>query len=219
MILCVVSLAAAVRAADPDPVKVRLDTAQDAYRAEMKIYREKGTAWLEAREATARKGGDKKAVDRVHEEQRVFRTVSDLPTAAPPDLRQRPVDAKAKLVKAYTAAVKEWTKAGDDKAAAEVEKELGLIKAWKDISVTRRMWTHDRGEYHLTGKGRWEELLDGKICDHKWVEIDRTPEYVELQSTKDGRRYRIRISAESADYSVEPVNSVPLPTYIGKWVE
>jgi hypothetical protein len=57
-------------AADPDPVKTRLDTAQDAYRAEMKVYREKGTAWLETREGTARKSGDKKAVDRVHEEQR-----------------------------------------------------------------------------------------------------------------------------------------------------
>ena len=163
-ILLVIPLLAA---ADPDPVKVRLDTAQDAYRSEMKLYREKGTAWLEAREATARKGGDKKAVDRVHEEQRVLRTVSDIPAAAPPDIRQRPVDAKAKLVKAYAAAVKDWTKAGDDKAAAEADKELGLIKVWKDISLTRRVWTHEKGEFRLVGKGQWEERVpDGRTLTY-----------------------------------------------------
>jgi hypothetical protein len=218
MILCVVSLAAAVRAADPDPVKVRLDTAQDAYRAEMKVYREKGTAWLEAREATARKGGEKKAVDRVHEEQRVFRTVSDLPTAAPPDLRQRPVDAKAKLVKAYAAAVKEWTKAGDDKAAAEVEKELGLIKVWKDISVTRRVWVHNRGEYRMVGKGLWEEIADGRSLEGKFTEVERTKDYVEIRGTFDEGRHSVRLSEKAADYRIQPATEFT-ERYPGRWRE
>ncbi len=214
MILGVVSLAAAVRAADPDPVKVRLDTAQDAYRAEMKVYREKGTAWLEAREATARKGGDKKAVDRVHEEQRVFRTVSDLPAAAPPDLRQRPVDAKAKLVKAYAAAVKEWTKAGDDKAAAEVEKELGLIKAWKDISLDRRVWVHEGGYYAMDGKGTWtQKHQSGR--SYKLVEVDRTDEYVEIMARDGNVTYVARLKNDEVEYRSPNVKV----EYKGKWQE
>jgi hypothetical protein len=147
----------------------------------------------------------------------VFRTVSDLPAAAPPDLRQRPVDAKAKLVKAYAAAVKDWTKAGDDKAAAEADKELGLIKAWKDISVTRRVWTADNWGFRLVGKGVWEETRpDGSTV--RWMETDRTPEYVEIRAIFKNLKYVYRFTTTTVDTQIEPAMEFKLGA-AGKWAE
>jgi hypothetical protein len=211
------ALALPATAAEPDPVAEKLDKALDAYKGEMKAYREKGTAWLEAREAAARKSGDRKRVDQVLEEQRLFRTVSDLPRTAPEDLRARPANAKAKLVKAYQSAVKEWTKAGDDARAKEAEKALTMVQAGVDFSLDRRVWAHDKGRFRMVGKGVWEELTpEGQTL--KLVEHDRTASEVELQHTFTGKVVTLKLRDGLAAFQPEPT-APPRTLYAGKWSE
>ena len=218
-LLLVMVAVTSARSGEPDPVRGKLHKALDGYQMEMKAYREKGAAWLEAREKKARAAGNKKALDAVHEEQRVFRTVSDLPKSAPMELRADPAEAKAKLVRAYGEAVKGWTKAGADDGAADAEKRSAAVKVWYDPSLDRQRWVYPKGEYRLIGTGRWVEWLNGRVLEGRFTEIDRTAEYVEIQHTAPGNiKHTIRLTGESNNYRIDPATEFTTRDK-GKWAE
>ena len=213
--MTLILLPALTLAQPADPVAARLDAAQDAYREAMKVYREKGAAWLEAREKEARKAGDKRRVDAVKEQRTLFDRTDELPKGAE-DLRQRATDARAKLVKVYEGAVKEWTKAGEDAKAAEAERDLAWVRIGVDPREPRKVWRHGEGFYRMIGKGRWQETHGGKVHPFQWIEVARTDSVVTLQATNGPHRYTLKLSSTAGENTCEPFEQ--LPTYRGGWV-
>jgi hypothetical protein len=215
---CVVTLliAFAARADDAtDRIDAKLDKALAAYQTEMKTYREKGNAWLATQETAARAAGDKKRLDKAREESRVFRVVSELPAQAPTDLRKRPGLAREKLLLAYAAGVKDATKAGKDKLAAEFEQDAARIKSGVDPSLDRRQFVHPTGEYCTNGKGVWVETApDGGRLTFR--EVDRTPEYVEIITTIGARTIDVRLTNAGAFYR-DRVSGEHNLEYRGRW--
>jgi hypothetical protein len=116
--------------ADKDPIRDKLVAARATYDAEIKQARKQAEDWLEKREATARKDGNKKLLDQVKEERKAFEEDGELPKAAPAVLRQKPAAARKAMDAAYAEAVKAYTRAKKDDEAAAVE------EAWKAFGVT-----------------------------------------------------------------------------------
>jgi hypothetical protein len=107
--------------ADKDPVKDKLLTARATYDAEMKQVRKQVEDWLDQREATARRAGDKKAVDQIKAERAALEDDEVLPKSVPGALKQRHDQARKAMDAAYAEAVKEYTKADKSDEAASVE--------------------------------------------------------------------------------------------------
>ena len=114
---------------DKDPIKERLFAAKKEYDAEMKAYRAAAEAWFDKREEAARKDGNKKLLDQVKAERDTFDESGALPKGVPAAIPQKAVSAKKGLEIAYELAVKEYTKAKKDDAAAAVEKEWKAFAA------------------------------------------------------------------------------------------
>jgi len=116
-------VACAAFAEDKDPIKEKLFAAKVAYDKEMRQFRKQVEEWLDKREDTLRKAGDKKALDQLKEERKAYEENGELPKSIPSALQQRYDRAKKKLETAYTDAVKEYTKAKKDDLASAVETE------------------------------------------------------------------------------------------------
>jgi hypothetical protein len=187
---------------DPDPIKDRLDLARRVYAADMKAYREKATAWLDDKENVARKAGNKKTVDRLKEERKTFDRTDELPKGAPSEFTGQAATARARVIKEYEAAIRDYTRTREDKEAAVLEKELELVKIGLDPTDLRWLWVHNRGEYRLTKKGEWVEHFTGNR-PLKWVEVQRTKDAVILRASWDNRVHLARITAGTVEQKVE----------------
>lgn len=129
-VLAIVLLVTAVCIAagdDKDPIKEKLFAAKVAYDKEMRQIRKQASDWLDKREETARKSGDKKALDQIKEERRAFEEFGELPRNMPTAIHQKQSQVKKKLEAAYAEAVKAYTKAKKDDEAAAIE------AAWKEL--------------------------------------------------------------------------------------
>ncbi|HEX4608632.1 MAG TPA: hypothetical protein VH092_10550, partial [Urbifossiella sp.] len=192
-LLCLgLCMAAGAGADEPDPVKAKLDKAVAVHAAEMEAFRTKAGTWLDERENAARRAGDKKALDRIKLEREAFDRTDVLPAGAPPDLKRRGVDARAKLVRAYTEGVKDYTRAKKDPEAAALEKEVELIKLGIDPADGRCKWVHPKGAFRIVRRGVWEEAYAG-APPLTWTEVGRTRQYVELTITGGGKKYYARL--------------------------
>jgi hypothetical protein len=122
------ALACAAPAAQPDPVKAKLDKVRAAYEAELTAA-EKGVAEaIDKAEAAARKRGDKAAVDKIKGEREFFELTGVVPKSVPAGITQKVVAARKPLDAACATAVKEYTRASKDAEAAAVEKERAELK-------------------------------------------------------------------------------------------
>lgn len=110
-----------------DAVKTKLDAAKQAYKiAEVEQRQAVGT-WLDKRDETARKDGNKRLVDLIKTERKAYDEKGEIPKGAPKTILEKIGPARAAMEAAYREAVKEYTKARMDKEAEAVEKE------WKEF--------------------------------------------------------------------------------------
>lgn len=129
-IALVVALAPA-RADDVETVKEKLFQAKKEYDGETRKFRAAVTEALDKREEAARKAGDKKALDAIKAERDRYDKDGELPTATPAAALTQVRAARATLDKAYTAAVKDYTRLREDaaEAAEKGQQEFNLNAA------------------------------------------------------------------------------------------
>lgn len=152
-------------------IKIKLYRAKITYENDIKKFRDDVGASFDKREATSRKEGNKKLLDQIKAERKAFNAWGELPKTVPAALRQKPEFARATLEKAYTAAIKGFTKAKQDDEAETAEKEFQafskLIGSWhmqegdrEYIFVFRTGGGCEQfrpsGEPHTTGEWRLE---------------------------------------------------------------
>jgi hypothetical protein len=111
-----------------EAARAKLNTARAAYDASVEKYRADACDWFDKRERTAREKGDKKQVDLILEERRAFEDRDELPSAAPPAVKDILTKAQKTMDAAYRAGVAEHTMAKNDADAAAVEKEWDRFK-------------------------------------------------------------------------------------------
>jgi hypothetical protein len=111
------------RADDAEAVKDKLFQAKKDYDAQVQKFKKAITDLFDKREDDARKGGNKKLVDQIKAERDAFEKSGVLPQVVPATIRDSITTARAKLDKAYTAAVKEYLILKLDDAAGVTEKE------------------------------------------------------------------------------------------------
>lgn len=194
-----VTAAALANARAADPIEQKLDKAKSAYAAELEKFQKDVVASLDKREEAARKAGDKKLLDQIKTERLTFEERGEVPVSTPKAVRQRLATARAVVERAHETAIKEYTMAKNDAAAALVEKDLAAFKKESDPSDARRRWVHDKGAFTHKGGGAWEEKgADGNT--YQWKETARTKGYVEIQAVIFGVEYTARLSDTAADY-------------------
>jgi hypothetical protein len=111
------------RADDVGTVKEKLFQAKKEYDAEVQKFRKSVGDALDKREADARKAGNKKLVEQIKDDRDRFEKSGELPTDGSKAALTQITAARAKLDKAYTAAVKDLVKIKEDAAAEATEKE------------------------------------------------------------------------------------------------
>jgi hypothetical protein len=202
---------------DVDLIKVKLEKAKAAFSAEQEKFRQDIDAFFEKREEAARKAGDKKAVDQIKTERKAFDERSELPATAPKAAKQRLATAKTAMERAYALAVKEYTMAKQDEAAALVEKEFQAFTKGLDPLDTRRRWVHEKGTFTRLANGEWEEKSpDGTA--YRWKETARTKEYVELHAVIFNVAYTARLGNKTAEY--QSGKGAEFRTkFTGKWAD
>ncbi len=124
----ILALACAAPAAQPDPVKAKIDKARTTYENELTAAEKAVTEALDNAESAARKRGDKLALDKIKAERELFELAGVLPKVVPGAATQKAVAARKALESACTVAVKEYTKANKDAEAEAVEKERAELK-------------------------------------------------------------------------------------------
>lgn len=129
-ILVCACLAAAVGVArSEDPVAEKLFKAKEAHDKEAQQVHKQAKEWLDQRENSARKAGDKKLVDQIKDEREEFEEYGQLPRSAPAALKSRLDRADKAIETAYAEAVKAYTRAKKDALAAEVDEVLKELTA------------------------------------------------------------------------------------------
>ncbi|HLW66475.1 MAG TPA: hypothetical protein VKS79_14265 [Gemmataceae bacterium] len=127
-ICSMIAVTAGVAWADDDPVRVKLDMAKLKYQQDMLKHRRAVLDWMDKREEAARKDGNKRAVELILAERRVFDDKNELPRTAPDEFRQNFLKARAALVSAYETAIKEYIMVKKDYDATLAEKEMAKLK-------------------------------------------------------------------------------------------
>lgn len=155
------------RAEDAGTVRKRLDAAKKAYERDAERFNKAVADLLARREADARRLGNKRLVDQVKVEQRVFERLGYHPPLPPPLLSQIKA-ARATLDRAYSAAVKDYVRLKEDAAAESTEKEqqkfaldsalllgkrtyLANLKPF-DVRVWNNAFENDAGQFKLGGE-------------------------------------------------------------------
>ncbi len=133
-----VASACAAWADDKDPVKEKLFAAKVAYDKELREYRKQAEEWFDKQEDAARNDGNKKLVDQIKVDRKVFDEDGELPRSAPAVLKQRPGAARKTLETAYGEAIKAYTRDKKDDEAAAVEKarlDFLLKEKWRHVDL------------------------------------------------------------------------------------
>jgi hypothetical protein len=213
-------LCAVASAQDANATRKKLDAAKAAYLDDMEKFRLAVVANLEQREQTARGKGDSKLVEQAKADHLAFDLQGDIPRGLPPIVKQKALDARSALERAYRAAEREFTKAKMDDEANETKRELeltiseGLFSTSPD-SDRRRLWTHENG-YFFKGVGKdWFEKWDqGRQPPFEYTEVSRTANYVELR--RQGDNLLVRLYGKRCEAKF--VNWVEFKeVYVGKW--
>ena len=113
---------------DGDRVLKKLTAAKANYQSELKKFSATVDEWLEKQEAGARRDGDRKQLERLKANRAAFASKEALPVEAPVPYHKRQEKFRGAMESAYLTAIKEYTKAGMDKAAEDVEAELAKLQ-------------------------------------------------------------------------------------------
>jgi len=93
---------------------------------------------------------NKKLLDQIKAERTAFQETADLPRTAPGELKRKLAPARSALESAYTAAVREYTKASKDDMANAVERELEQFKHDGDAPWVELFNTKDVKGWHTS---------------------------------------------------------------------
>jgi hypothetical protein len=126
-----------VGSADTDPIKAKLEVAENAHGADLKRIHQAVLESFDEREQTARNKGTKKLVDQIKAERVAFTEREEYPPAGLPKIEQQLSTANSRMIAAYKSAIREYTKAKkDDKAsAAEISLESFQRDRWKHMNI------------------------------------------------------------------------------------
>jgi hypothetical protein len=126
-----------VSRADEDPIKAKLDAAEKTHATELKRAQQALLDSFDEREKTARTKGNKKLLDQIKAERAAFTEREECPPTALVKYEQRHSTANGRMIAAYKAAIREYTKAKkDDKASAtEISLETFQRDRWKHMDV------------------------------------------------------------------------------------
>lgn len=183
--LCGIASAAA---RNPDPVRERLVAARAAFDTETEEVHQQVVEWFERREDTARKLGDKKAVDQLKIERAEYEGGYDLPRNAPAAIRTKRDRARKALEAAYAQAIKDYTREKKDAEASEVEQELsGLVAQFNAVELLPLV----NLKAHAVA-GQWRG--DGKAMIGG-AEKDRTMAQLQLPY-EPGEEYDVEVTCE-----------------------
>ena len=105
----------------------QLEQAREKFLAELATYAENVESFLQRREESVRRTGDLKQVEKAKTERRLFAETGKIPADLPERIKTAPRLARNRLETAYSNAVKNYVRAGLDREAAEVEKELQVF--------------------------------------------------------------------------------------------
>ena len=111
------------RAEDAESVKEKLLAAKKEFDGEVQKFRTAVTDALDKRMADARKAGNRKLVDQIKADRERFEQTGEFPADCPKAALTQIGAARAKLDKAYSAAIRDLIKLRADTAAEVVEKE------------------------------------------------------------------------------------------------
>lgn len=187
-------------AAADDPVGSKLDRAKWSHLQALDAAQWEIRDWFDRRERGARKHGNKNLVDQIKQEREIYQARGELPPSASPSLKRKQPDARAALRAALLDAIKEYTRSGDDREAALIERELAEFDA---SNVTRSRWVHSGGEFRHIGHALWaERAADGKV--YQFREVARTADFIELDALNGNTATRVRLRDSSADYGYKP---------------
>lgn len=172
-VACVVLCLASSVKADEDPVRVKLDKARSTFTAFTKKHQGTVAEWLDKREEVARLKGDKITVDQVKADRQEFQEKGEIPKTAPAAFKSQLTSARSNLMNAFTTAVREYTRSGNDEAAEAVEKEL---EDFKDSGEVRRVLRSDNKvvinarseEGYPVGKVSRRDMLVMQYLSGKW---------------------------------------------------
>lgn len=110
-----------------DLIEIQLEQAKEEYYLAQEEYRSDVKAFLERREETARRSGNKLVVDRIKREQQDFEEKGTPPASLSASIISRRDKARSALERAYQNAIKEYIKSSQDDRAEAVEKEWNAI--------------------------------------------------------------------------------------------
>jgi len=167
-----VSLAPARGADDVEMIKEKLYQAKKEYDGEVRKFRKGVGEFLAKREETARNAGNKKLVDQVKAEQEAFEKLGELPAKLPSTLQDQLRNARIKLDKAYTTAIKAYVQAKEDAAAEAAEKEQQKFISDFTIQYGKRTYLSSLKASDVKVWNDWFEKdstkakKDGKIVPH-----------------------------------------------------
>lgn len=160
----VLAMAATTRA-DDDPIKTKLETARKDYDAKVEKYNKAINDWLDKKEETARKAGNKAAVDQIKSQRETFQDTGLLLTNPPPDVQRILTEAQKSYEGTLVTGVKDYTKAKKDAEAGEVSDRLKAFKEEIDQQANQikkvlvGTWKVTVGDY----KGEWTFTADGAV--------------------------------------------------------
>ena len=114
---------------EDDPIKAKLDKAKAVYEIEIEKTEKAILDSFTKTEAVARKNGNKAVIDQVRAERTAFELTGAVPKSLPGPVQQHITAARAPLEIAYAVAIRDYTKANQNKKAAEVQQAIEEFKA------------------------------------------------------------------------------------------
>lgn len=114
-----------VRADEADDAKEELRKAKQSYESEVEKLKKAVAEFLDKREETYRKQGDRKLLDEVKAQRKAFEGGGDLPPAFPVGVQRFAVEARSAVDRTYRAAVKAHIRVKKDGEADTLEKDRG----------------------------------------------------------------------------------------------
>ena len=150
--------------AEDDPIKTKVEKVKEAHQLEADRITNLLFDYFEKAEESARKKGDKKAVDQIKADRKTFDETNEIPKSMPTSIRQRVQTAQKSLEGAYGQAIKDYTKAKQDDKAAVTATELQSVRLLAPyggiLMKPVGLWTFEKDAKDLVGEMHGE-LFDG----------------------------------------------------------
>lgn len=203
--------------AQEDAVLEALNKAKSKFDSDSTEFEDAAIKWFSSQKDRSRVKGDRDGLVSIETLEAEFSKTGKLPNTAPRSLRRKLESLNSRMESAYLLAIRDYTRAGNDRMAAETEKQLESFRKNLQQKPDRQLWTHGGGRFAMVGERVWEEKLsDGRIFRYK--EIDRNEEYVELDAITGDTRNRVRLFDERSEVGVKP--SLKFKKIAdGKWTE